>query len=86
MDCSILFTEKHPQRINRYIYRICRLSIIAVEDIGIANIPLIHDFLKTEIRKDNINDMGGKNYVLSIVDLMAKSPKDTIRSEKVLII
>lgn len=53
-----------------------RLSIIALEDIGIANIPLVKDFLKTEIKKANINELGGKNYVVNIAKELSNSVKD----------
>lgn len=57
-------------------YLLYRLSIIAVEDIGIANIPLINNFLSTEIKKDNIEKNGGKDYVLQTVSEMCESKKD----------
>jgi len=57
-------------------YLLYRLSIIAIEDIGLGNIKLVHDFLSTEIRKANIEDRGGKDYVLSVVRDLCESVKD----------
>lgn len=59
-----------------YNYLIYRLSIIAVEDIGIANIDVVHDLMSTEIKKKNILDNGGKNYVLSIIEKLSNGKKD----------
>lgn len=57
-------------------YLLYRLSIIAVEDIGLGNINIIHDFLSTEIKKAEIEERGGKEYVLNIVEELALSDKD----------
>lgn len=57
-------------------YLLYRLSIVALEDIGIANFPLVNSFLATEIKKDKIEQAGGKEYVLQVVADMANSPKD----------
>lgn len=57
-------------------YLLYRLSIIAVEDIGYANLDVVHDFMTTEIKKANIEERGGKDYVMSIVEKLANSPKD----------
>lgn len=57
-------------------YLLYRLSIIMIEDIGIANIDLVHLFLTTEIKKQTIEDLGGKNFVLDIVQKTSESIKD----------
>lgn len=57
-------------------YLLYRLSIIAIEDVGLGNIDLIHDFLSTEIRKANIEERGGKDYVMKVVEYLASSVKD----------
>ncbi len=57
-------------------YLTYRLSIMAIEDIGISNIPLISDFLKTEIKKSNIDELGGKDYIVKIAKELSESIKD----------
>lgn len=57
-------------------YLVYRLSIIAIEDIGLGNVDLVHDFLSTEIRKANIEARGGKDYVMKVVAELAQSIKD----------
>lgn len=57
-------------------YLIYRLSIIAIEDIGIANIDLVHEFIKTEIKKKNIEELGGKDYILGLIKKFSLSIKD----------
>jgi hypothetical protein len=52
------------------------LSIIALEDIGLGNLPVVHEFMQTQIRKTNIDEKGGKNYILSVVNNFALSVKD----------
>lgn len=57
-------------------YLLYRLSIIALEDVGLGNIPTVSDFLSTEIKKTNIEEKGGKDYVMNIVQQLALSDKD----------
>ena len=57
-------------------YLVYRLSIMAIEDIGIANIPLVNSFLQTEIKKANIEELGGKSYVIDVAKSLALSVKD----------
>lgn len=57
-------------------YLFYRLSIIAVEDIGLGNIDLIHDFMGTQIKRVNIEGRGGKDYILKVVKDFAESVKD----------
>lgn len=57
-------------------YLLYRLSIIAVEDIGLGNVNAVHDFMETEIKKAAIEERGGKPYVMSVVKEFALSVKD----------
>lgn len=57
-------------------YLFYRLSIIAIEDIGLGNVDLIHDFMDTQIKRVNIEGRGGKNYILQVVKDFADSVKD----------
>jgi hypothetical protein len=57
------------------------LSILALEDIGLGNIVTVHDFMATQIRKNNIEEKGGKNYILSVVHDFANSVKDRSAQE-----
>lgn len=57
-------------------YLAYRLSIMAIEDVGIANIPLVKDFLQTEIKKSNIDQLGGKNYIVGVAKDLSNSIKD----------
>lgn len=57
-------------------YLLYRLSIIAVEDVGLGNIDVVHDFMSTEIKKAQIEERGGKDYVLNVVEDLASSNKD----------
>lgn len=57
-------------------YLVYRLSVIAIEDIGLGNVDLIHDFLSTEIKKANIEERGGKDYIMKIVESLSLSGKD----------
>lgn len=57
-------------------YLLYRLSIIAVEDVGLGNPQLVDEFLSTEIKKANIEEKGGKDYILSITEKLAVSGKD----------
>lgn len=57
-------------------YLLYRLSIIAIEDVGLGNLELVHSFLKTELKKDNIATNGGEEYVMGIVKQLALSVKD----------
>ena len=52
-------------------YLVYRLSIIAVEDVGLGNLSLVNEFMDTEIKKANIEDKGGKQYVLDITAHLA---------------
>lgn len=62
-------------------YLLYRLSLIAIEDIGLGNIDLIHDFLSTEIKKAKIEARGGKDYVMQVVEDLSLSVKDRSASD-----
>lgn len=57
-------------------YLCYRLSIIAGEDIGIANWPLIAPVLATAMRKKELEALGGKEFMMDWVSKLAASPKD----------
>ena len=57
-------------------YLLYKLSVMAIEDIGLGNIETVHDFMKTRINKDNIEDLGGKDYLLKKVSEFTLSIKD----------
>lgn len=57
-------------------YLVYRLSIIAVEDVGLGNLSLMNDFLATQIKKANIEERGGKEYILKLTGELARSVKD----------
>lgn len=53
-----------------------RLSVIAIEDIGLGNVDLIHEFMETQIKIANIEIAGGKSYTLKMVRAFSESVKD----------
>ena len=57
-------------------YLLYRLSIIAIEDIGLGNIDAVYDFMKTQIKKSLVEEKGGKDYILKVVSDFANSIKD----------
>jgi hypothetical protein len=62
-------------------YLLYRLSLIALEDVGLGNIDLVHDFLSTEMKKSKIEARGGKDYVMQVVEDLALSVKDRSASD-----
>lgn len=58
-----------------------RLGIILTEDIGIANIPLLTEYLNTEIKNKNIEENGGIDFIHKIVKMACESPKDRSSSD-----
>lgn len=73
-DLALEYAEKLYELERSYL--LYRLSIIALEDIGLGNVSLVNDFLSTEIKKANIEDKGGKDYVLKVVEDLSNSVKD----------
>jgi hypothetical protein len=57
-------------------YLLYRLSLIAIEDIGLGNLDLVHDFLSTELKKAKIEARGGKKYIMQVVEDLSLSVKD----------
>lgn len=53
-----------------------RLAVIAVEDIGIANAPLVAKLLEGRLLKRWLDEKGGVSWLESMVDQLARSPKD----------
>lgn len=57
-------------------YAAYRLSIIAIEDVGLGNEDLVHDFLSTSLKKAEVEKKGGEEYLKSVVVGLANSNKD----------
>lgn len=53
-----------------------RLGTILAEDVGVANIPLINEYLQTRLAKKKIDEQGGLDFVLDIVKRSCESAKD----------
>lgn len=53
-----------------------RASIMAIEDVGLGNSPLVHDFLSTSLKKANIQEKGGDEYIRKVIMDLANSVKD----------
>lgn len=53
-----------------------RVSIMAIEDVGLGNPALIHDFLSTSLKKANLQEKGGDEYIKKVVTELANSVKD----------
>lgn len=57
-------------------YLAYRLSIMAVEDIGIASIDEIIPFLQTRIKKAEVDKNGGEEYLVETAKMFALTKKD----------
>lgn len=57
-------------------YLTFRLSVMAIEDIGIGNIDTMYEFFNTEIKKANIDALGGWDYLEKIIVALCESKKD----------
>lgn len=53
-----------------------RVSIMAIEDVGLGNQDLVYDFLTTSLKKQNLLDKGGDDYLENVVRELALSVKD----------
>ncbi len=53
-----------------------RLGIMLTEDIGIANIDLLNDYLETNISIKNIDSRGGLKFINNIIERACLSNKD----------
>lgn len=53
-----------------------RASIIAIEDVGLGNPELVHDFLSTSLKKANLAEKGGDDYVRKVIIDLSNSVKD----------
>lgn len=53
-----------------------RVSIMAIEDIGLGNPELVYDFLTTSLKKQNLLEKGGDSYIENVVRELALSVKD----------
>lgn len=57
-------------------YLTYRFSTILSEDVGIANVDLINEYLATNIAKRKIDEAGGLDFILSITKRACESIKD----------
>jgi hypothetical protein len=53
-----------------------RLGTILTEDVGIANIPLVNEYLETKLAKKKIDEKGGLEFLLNLTQQACSSPKD----------
>lgn len=53
-----------------------RFSTILAEDVGIANIPLIEEYLSTKAAKKVVEEKGGLDYLLNLTEEACNSVKD----------
>lgn len=53
-----------------------RTSIMAIEDVGLGNPTLVHDFLSTSLKKANLQEKGGDDYIRKVIKELAESVKD----------
>lgn len=63
------------KEINKF-YVSYRASIMAIEDVGLGNPTLVHDFLSTSLKKANLQEKGGDAYVRQVIMDLANSVKD----------
>jgi hypothetical protein len=57
-------------------YLTYRLGTILAEDVGVANISLINEYLQTGLAKKKIDEKGGLDFILDIVQRSCESAKD----------
>jgi hypothetical protein len=65
------FLWKHEQG-----YITFRFSTILAEDVGIANIPLVEEYLSTKAAKKAVEEKGGLDYLLKLTEEACNSVKD----------
>ncbi len=53
-----------------------RLGVCLIEDVSFGNIDLVHEYLSTEIKKKLIEEKGGLQFILNLVEKACNSPKD----------
>jgi hypothetical protein len=73
-ELALAYAEKLYELEPQYL--ISRLSIIALEDIGLGNITIVNEFLSAKNHQDVIDKRGGKDYILKIVSNFSQSVKD----------
>jgi len=61
---------------NDRAYALHRMAVIAIEDIGVANLPLVLDFMFTGIRKAWYEAHGTRKSAIYFARALAESPKD----------
>jgi hypothetical protein len=57
-------------------YALHRMAVVAVEDVGVANLPLVRDFMLTGMRKAWFEERGSRRAALYFARAFAESPKD----------
>lgn len=67
----VKFLWEHDQNYITY-----RLSTILSEDVGVANINLVNQYLDTKIAKKAVEEAGGVDFILDIVEQACNSTKD----------
>ncbi len=53
-----------------------RFGTILTEDVGIANIPLLEEYLSTKLAKKAIDEKGGLDFLLKLTEQACESVKD----------
>lgn len=53
-----------------------RFGTILTEDVGIANLPLVNQYLDTNLAKRKIDDLGGLDFILNLTQQACESVKD----------
>lgn len=59
-----------------HFHAMYRVAICALEDVGIANQKTVHPFLKTALRKKDLSEAGGFDFVKEVVAQLACGAKD----------
>lgn len=70
LSCAMYLTQTDKS------YLQYRLGIILTEDVGVANMDLVEKYLNTEIKKKNIEELGGFDFIKSIIEEACSSVKD----------
>lgn len=67
------FLAAHTQDPFHAMYRV---AISAIEDVGVGNVAVVDQLLKTALRKKDLAELGGVDFVLSTVRALASGIKD----------
>ena len=76
-------SEKYARRLYEVDrgYLLYRLSIIALEDISIANLSPVRKLLNTQLKRKEIEALGGVEFVVEIVKSFSSGVKDRTASD-----